>query len=108
VLVDLQDANLDPAIFAKLEVFNVEGADNPHLTFGHGAHYGIGAPLVKIDLQAVFSRLFCRFPTLRLAVPIDGPRPRSQLLTGGVNDGAVAIQTNQQSSRSPLRQGVIP
>jgi cytochrome P450 len=85
VLLDLQDANLDSAIFAKPEVFQVERAESsPHLTFGHGAHYCIGAPLARIELQAVFSTLVRRFPTLRLAVPIGSLRLRSQLLTGGL------------------------
>jgi pentalenolactone synthase len=86
VLLDLQDANLDPAVFARPEVFEVERADNPHLTFGHGAYYCIGAPLARIELQIVFSALFGRFPTLRLAVPVERLRPRSQLLTGGVSE----------------------
>ncbi len=86
VLLDLQDANLDPSMFATPEQFQVERADNAHLTFGHGGHYCIGAPLARIELQAIFSTLFRRFPTLQLAVPIEELRPRSQLLTGGVNE----------------------
>lgn len=86
VLLDLQDANLDPTVFEKPASFEVQRADNPHLTFGYGAHYCIGAPLARVELQAVFSSLFDRFPTLRLAVSIDGLRSRSRLLTGGVNE----------------------
>jgi cytochrome P450 len=90
VLLDLQGANVDPAVFHRPEEFEVERAENPHLTFGHGAHYCIGAPLARVELQAVFSTLFRRFPTLRLAVPIDGLRTRSELLTGGVSELPVA------------------
>ena len=85
VLLDLQDANLDSATFPSPEVFDVERVDNPHLTFGYGAHYCIGAPLARVELQAVLGTLFRRFPTLRLAVSVEELRPRSQLLTGGVS-----------------------
>src|SRR5579859_6139156 len=80
VLLDLQDANLDSATFPSPEVFDVERVDNPHLTFGYGAHYCIGAPLARVELQAVLGTLFRRFPTLRLAVSVEELRPRSQLL----------------------------
>jgi exonuclease III len=53
-------------------------ADHP------GAHYCLGAPLARIELQAVFSRLPARFPTMRLAVPVEQLRVRSGTLTGGL------------------------
>src|SRR5216683_4987782 len=86
VLLDLQDANLDSAVFARPDAFEAERADNPHLTFGHGAHYCIGAPLARIELQVVLGTLLRRFPTLHLAVPVEDLRPRSRLLTGGVTE----------------------
>jgi pentalenolactone synthase len=86
VLLDLQDANLDSAVFARPDAFEAERTDNPHLTFGHGAHYCIGAPLARIELQVVFSTLLRRFPTLQLAASVEDLRPRSQLLTGGVTE----------------------
>jgi pentalenolactone synthase len=84
VLVDLQGANLDERIFPAPETFEVERATNPHLTFGHGPHYCIGAPLARIELQTLFGRLIPRFPTLRLAVLLVELRRRSHLLTGGL------------------------
>lgn len=84
VLLDLQDANLDAEYFPAPESFDVTRASNPHLTFGHGPHYCIGAPLARIELQALFATLFQRFPTLRLAVPVEQLHLRSHLLTGGL------------------------
>jgi len=55
-----------------------------HLSFGHGAHYCLGAPLARIELQAVFSQLLARFPAMRLAVPVEQLRMRSHALTGGL------------------------
>lgn len=84
VLLALQEANMDARVFPAPEAFDVTRADNPHLTFGHGRHYCIGAPLARIELQAVFAMLFRRFPTLRLAVPVGELNLRTHLLTGGL------------------------
>jgi pentalenolactone synthase len=84
VLLDLQDANLDAQRFPMPEAFDVARMDNPHVTFGHGPYYCIGAPLARFELQALFGTLFQRFPTLRLAVPVEQLRLRSHLLTGGL------------------------
>jgi cytochrome P450 len=84
VLLDLQSANLDPAAFEAPCAFDPSRATNPHLTFGHGPHYCIGAPLARLELQILFATLARRFPTLALAVPPTDLRPRSHLLTGGL------------------------
>ncbi|MGH3912288.1 MAG: cytochrome P450 [Pseudonocardiaceae bacterium] len=84
VLLELQDANYDEGVFGTPHEFDVTRANNPHLTFGHGAHFCVGAPLARMELQALFSSLFTRFPTLELAVPVEELRPRSHLLTGGL------------------------
>jgi cytochrome P450 len=86
VLLDLQGANLDPRYFQVPEAFDLARADNPHVTFGHGPHFCIGAPLARIELQVLFGTLFQRFPALRLAVPAEQLRPRSHLLTGGLTE----------------------
>jgi cytochrome P450 len=39
-----------------------------------------------MELQVLFGTLFRRFPTLRLAVPIENLRPRSNLITGGLHE----------------------
>src|SRR5260221_3645525 len=83
VLLDLQGANLDPRPFPAPEAFDLARAANAHMTFGHGPHYCIGAPLARIELQALFGALFRRFPTLRLAMPTETLRPRGPLRTGG-------------------------
>jgi pentalenolactone synthase len=84
VLLDLQSGNLDERVFPTAETFDATREPNRHLTFGHGPHYCIGAPLARIELQTLFGTLFQRFPTLELAVPPEALRPRSHLLTGGL------------------------
>ena len=84
VLLALDQANVDEAVFARPDEFDIRRADNPHLTFGHGPRYCIGAPLARIELQTVLAQLLRRVPTLRLAVGIDELRPNTHLLTGGL------------------------
>ncbi|MFT7835994.1 cytochrome P450 [Saccharothrix sp. BKS2] len=84
VLLDIGAANHDPAVFPDPDRVDVSRRAAHHLSFGQGLHYCIGAPLARIELQAVFSRLPARFPTLRPAVPPEGLRLREDTLTGGL------------------------
>ena len=83
VVLDLAAANHDPRVFPEPDRFDVTRAPNPHLTFGHGSRYCLGASLARIELHAVFGELFQRFRSMRLATPIERLRPRSGTLTGG-------------------------
>ncbi len=84
VLLALHEANVDTSLFPRPREFDVSRADNPHLTFGHGSHYCIGAPLARIELQVVLGTLVDRVPGLRVAIPVGELRHKSHLLTGGL------------------------
>jgi cytochrome P450 len=86
VLLDPGAANHDPRAFDHPDRFDVTRQPNPHLTFAHGGWFCIGAPLARMELQAVFTHLVPRLPTLRLAVPVEDLRVRSDLLTGGLTE----------------------
>src|SRR5438552_15881563 len=66
VLLDTRAANHDPRAFPSPDRFDVTRQGQAHLSFGHGSHYCLGAPLARIELQAVFSQLLTRVPTMRL------------------------------------------
>lgn len=85
VLLSVGAANNDRTAFPDPARFDIhrEGP-NPHVSFGHGARYCIGAALARIELTAVFERLFDRIPTLTLAVPMSELKVRAHLLTGGL------------------------
>ncbi|MFJ3904414.1 cytochrome P450 [Streptomyces sp. NPDC090025] len=61
-------ANRDPARFGPTaDTLDLGRADNPHVSFGAGIHYCLGAPLARVELTAVFGELLRQAPGLRLA-----------------------------------------
>jgi cytochrome P450 len=84
VLLDNGAANHDPTVFPDPDRVDVTRSAAAHLSFGHGARYCLGAPLARIELQAVFTQLVTRLPTLRLAVEVEDLTMRSDVLTGGL------------------------
>lgn len=59
-------ANRDPAVFAEPDTLDVGRAENPHISFGAGVHFCIGAPLARVELQATFGALLDRTSSLEL------------------------------------------
>lgn len=59
-------ANRDPEVFAAPDTFDVRRDPNPHLAFGLGLHYCIGAPLARLELNVALRVLLTRLPGLRL------------------------------------------
>ncbi|TDT20936.1 cytochrome P450 monooxygenase OleP [Streptomyces sp. BK208] len=72
VMVALLHGNRDAKVFAEPESLALAGQDGVHLTFGHGVHRCLGAPLARLQVRAVLERLLHRFPTLRFAA-VDTP-----------------------------------
>ena len=62
-------ANRDPEVFRDPDRFDVGRDPNPHVAFGMGLHYCIGAPLARLELAVAIGGLLRRFPELRLAGP---------------------------------------
>ncbi len=83
VIFDQWDANHDKRVYDDPERFDITRTRNPHLSFGLGVHFCVGAPLARIELQELFPALLTRFPKLRLAVPAEQLRRRHAVVTGG-------------------------
>ncbi|WP_410537360.1 cytochrome P450 [Streptomyces sp. KL2] len=76
-------ANRDPEIFPEPDKVILSRGSRKHLGFGHGVHHCIGADLARLELEIVWSRLFHRIPTLRLAKPfLEIPRKEGAVIYG--------------------------
>ncbi|MGK5682115.1 cytochrome P450 family protein [Actinoplanes sp. URMC 104] len=84
VLVGLLSANRDEDRFADPDTLQLDRPQNPHLAFGHGIHYCLGAPLARLEAQIAFAALASRYPSLRLAVPESELTWRPGLLLRGL------------------------
>ncbi|WP_406394009.1 cytochrome P450 [Streptomyces sp. NBC_00887] len=60
-------ANRDPERFAEAGTLDLSREDNPHIAFGAGIHYCLGAPLARLELAASFGELLRRAPGMRLS-----------------------------------------
>lgn len=58
-------ANRDPRAFEDPGRFDIDRFPNRHLTFAHGIHYCVGAPLARLEARVVLARLLARFPDIR-------------------------------------------
>ena len=63
----LGSANRDPDKFDNPQIFQPDRRPNPHVSFGGGIHFCIGAPLARLELQTALSVLFQRLPHLQLS-----------------------------------------
>ena len=61
-------ANADPARFPDPEKLDLSRSPNPHVAFGSGMHFCLGAQLARVEAQVGFERLFTRHPCLALAL----------------------------------------
>jgi cytochrome P450 family 142 subfamily A polypeptide 1 len=66
VLLLYQSANRDERVFDAPDEFRVDRDPNPHLGFGIGPHYCLGANLAKLEIKVVFEELFRRLRDIRV------------------------------------------
>lgn len=70
-------ANRDPEVFPDPERMDFDRDPNPHLSFGYGPHYCLGAHLGALEVRVALGLLLRELPGLRLAVPADEVRWRA-------------------------------
>lgn len=73
----LGSANRDPDAFVDPDRFDIGREPNPHVGFGAGIHYCLGAPLARLELAVALERFLARFPRIELAAHPE-PRPSFQ------------------------------
>ncbi|MBV8717531.1 MAG: cytochrome P450 [Chloroflexi bacterium] len=96
VNVWLLSANHDERQFAQPEEFCMHRNPNPHLAFGKGIHYCLGAPLARLEARIALGILLRRFDTLR----VDPAFPLEAYANSGMN-GVKSLHLQVQP-RGPL------
>ncbi len=83
VVVSRSAANRDPEVFPDPDRLDLTRSPNPHVGFGYGAHFCLGAPLARMELQVALDALLARFPGLRFATdPAELPWKTGMALRG--------------------------
>jgi len=67
-------ANRDADAFNDADHFDVARKPNPHLGFGQGVHYCLGANLARLELRVLYEELLSRFGSVRVAEPVEWTR----------------------------------
>jgi cytochrome P450 family 142 subfamily A polypeptide 1 len=75
-------ANRDEDVFAAADRLDVTRDPNPHLAFGFGPHFCLGASLARLELRVMFREVLRRLPDLRLAGSEPLPYRHSNFITG--------------------------
>lgn len=64
--------------------YDVRRPSPEHLSFGHGVHHCVGAPLARMEARIALPALFARFPDLELGVPDESLEPAGGFIVGGL------------------------
>ena len=74
VLVWEGSANRDERAFERPDAFDIRRDQNPHLAFGHGLHYCLGANLARLEMRVVFEELLPRLAGVVQTAPVEWTR----------------------------------
>jgi cytochrome P450 len=69
IILILASANHDETKFVKPEALELDRQPNPHLGFGKGMHYCLGAPLARLETEIALNTLLAQLPDLVLDIP---------------------------------------
>ncbi|GAC1587983.1 MAG: biotin biosynthesis cytochrome P450 [Candidatus Velthaea sp.] len=81
IMLLLGSANRDPAKFADPDRVDITRHPNPQLSFGHGLHFCMGAPLARLELEVGVNEILRRFPNVQLASAV---RYRPRILSNSI------------------------
>ncbi len=91
VLGVIGSANRDDDVFENPDLLDITREPNKHLSFGHGIHFCLGAPLARMESQIAINTLLKKLPNLRLKHSAESLRWRSSLILRGLETMPVAF-----------------
>jgi cytochrome P450 len=97
-------ANRDPAVFDDPDRLDVAREPNPHLTFGAGTHYCLGAPLARLELAISFDTILRRLPRLELVAE---PEWKPNYIIRGLRELRVRTRRGGATRRSNRSRRVV-
>lgn len=98
IMLGIGAANHDPEVFDDPRRLDITRDPNPHLAFGFGTHFCLGAPLARLEGKVAFNALLDAFPEMELVD--EAPRYRSNPILRGLESLPVKIRT---TTISPAR-----
>jgi cytochrome P450 len=98
VLAMIGSANRDPRQFPDASRFDIARDPNPHIAFGHGLHFCLGASLARLESRIALADFLERIKQFWLAS--DEPwEPRRALHVHGPSRLPLRIEPNQQGTK---------
>jgi len=85
VLMLYQSANRDASVFDDPDTLRIDRDPNPHLAFGFGPHYCMGANLARMEVKVVFEELFRRLPDIAVVDPDALPERTASAFVAGIH-----------------------
>ena len=82
VLMLYAGANRDERVFERPDELDLTRNPNPHLGFGIGPHFCLGANLARMEIKTVFQELFDRLPDITVLPDLPTKRAESSLVIG--------------------------
>jgi cytochrome P450 family 142 subfamily A polypeptide 1 len=67
VILFYPSANRDDDVFERPDELDIRRDPNPHLAFGFGTHFCLGAALARLELRVMFREILARLPDVALA-----------------------------------------
>ena len=91
-------ANRDEKIFHNPDELDITREPNKHLSFGHGIHFCLGAPLARLEAEVAISTLLRRIRELRLSVSPDALRWRPSMILRGLDSLPISFVAMNNSN----------
>jgi len=82
IMLFYPSANRDEDVFERADAFDVRREPNPHLAFGFGPHFCLGASLARLELRLMFREVLRRLPDLELAAGSSPAHRPSNFVSG--------------------------